>query len=139
MMDARDLVIRWLEEPVEAACVLCKSKKLKKFYKGPVVSLVSGELVCPMCAATYNKNLHDVCLIHAQCIREHDWEMPIDDLSLDGLNSMDPIKLDDNAFSELDKYDAYQELRYDEPLLNRVDKCAGCAHTYQVKSDPKRK
>ena len=84
-MDARDLVIRWLEEPVEAACVLCKSKKLKKFYKGPVVSLVSGELVCPMCAATY------------------------------------------------------QELRYDEPLLNRVDKCAGCAHTYQVKSDPKRK
>ena len=65
MANKEELVIRWLDEPVDVACALCKSKKSKKFKKGPVVSLVGGELVCPKCAVVYNKNLWNVCSSYA--------------------------------------------------------------------------
>jgi len=37
MENKGELVIRWLEEPMDMACTLCKSGKKRNFKKGPVV------------------------------------------------------------------------------------------------------
>ena len=141
MENKGELVIRWLEEPMDMACTLCKSGKKRNFKKGPVVSLVSGELVCPKCAAMHNKNLWDVCSSYAESLRERDWITPIDDMQTCDLNLNDPIGLEkyDRGILKIDEYDDHLVSKYDEPFLNKADKCAGCAYTYQPKSDPKRK
>lgn len=146
MINERELVIRWLDEPMDAVCALCKSGKKRNFKKGPVVSMVGGELVCPKCAAMHGKNLWDVCSNYVRHLAEYDLEKydlerGIDYLPVDNINfeeSINPEKYDE-AFLEVNKYDYHPELNYDDPLLNKVDKCAGCAYTYQAKSDPKRK
>jgi len=48
MENKSEMVIRWLEEPKDAACALCEGKKPMKFEKGPVVSmLISSRLDLP--------------------------------------------------------------------------------------------
>ncbi|MCX6677405.1 MAG: hypothetical protein NTU95_05610 [Methanothrix sp.] len=142
MINKNELVIRWLDEPVDAACALCRSDKKRIFKKGAVMSLVSGELVCPKCAAMHNKNLWDVCSGYAESLREHDWETPNVDMQICDLNSNDPIGFEkyDRGILKIDEYYDHQELKYEDPFPDIVvDKCAGCAHLYQPKSDPKRK
>ncbi len=141
MINKSELVIRWREEPIDASCALCERKKPMKFKKGPVVSMVSGELVCPKCAAMHNKNLWNVCSGYAESLRERDWETPIDDMQICDLNLKDPIGLEeyDPGILKIDEYDDHLVPKYDDPFLNNVDKCAGCAHPYQPKNDPKRK
>jgi hypothetical protein len=133
-----ELVIRWLEEPADAACALCKSDKKKKFKNGPVVSLVSGGLVCPRCAAKNNKNLWNVCSSYARYLIERNWEPPIDDLQLGDLNLEEPIipETYDTEFLKIDKYNDLHVPEY-EPIFNEVDKCLRCANTFQPKNDPK--
>jgi len=141
MINESGLVIRWLDEPLDAACALCKSGKKRNFKKGPVVSLISGDVVCPKCAAMHDRNLWDVCSVYGQHLAEYDLERGIDYSPVDNINLEDPINLEkyDEAFLVVDKYDDHPELKYDDPILNKVDKCAECAYTYQRKSDPKRK
>ena len=129
MANKEELVIRWLEEPVDVACALCKSKKSKKFKKGPVVSLVGGELVCPKCAAIYNKNLWDVCSGYAQYHIERNWESHNYDLKLNDLTMKEPIVPE----IELLKID-----KYDEPLFKEEERCARCVHEkFSPRNGPK--
>lgn len=140
------LVIRWLDGPMDAACALCKSGKKKNFKKGPVVSLVNGDVVCSKCAAMHDRNLWNVCSNYVRHLAEYDLEKydlerGVDYLPVDNINLKESLNLEkyDEAFPEMNKYDDHLELKYDDPLLNKADKCAGCAYTYQPKSDPKRK
>ena len=113
MANKEELVIRWLDDPVEAKCAFCKGEKLRKFKKGPVVSVISGELVCPRCAVMNDKNLWDVCSRYAQYAIEHDQEMLFDDLKLDKIDLSEPISnteldidfLKADKMNQLDKVD----------------------------------
>ena len=131
MANKEELVIRWLNEPVDVACALCKSKKSKKFKKGPVVSLVGGELVCPKCAVVYNKNLWNVCSSYAQSLIESKWESHIDNMK-----ELIIPEIDDKALLKIDKYDELQFPEY-EPLFKEEERCARCVHAFSPRNDPK--
>ncbi len=138
MVNKDELVIRWLEEPVDVPCALCKSKKSKKFKKGPVVSLVGGELVCPKCATKYNKNLWDVYSSYGRHLEDLDLKLPSDDLRLDKLDFKEPIvpEFDDKEFLKTDKYDDFQVPEY-EPLFKEEERCARCVHAFSPRTGPK--
>jgi hypothetical protein len=135
MINKNELVIRWLEEPVDATCGLCKSGKKMNFKKGPVVSLISGELVCLKCAAMHNKNLWDVCSSYAEFLRERNWITPIDDMQTYDPNLNDHVGLEkyDRGILKRDEYDDHLVSKYDEPSINEADRCRRCAHEFQQK------
>lgn len=137
MVNKDELVIRWLEEPVEAACGLCESEKSIKFKKGPVVSLISGELICQKCAAKEHLELHGVYMRYNtgfdQRFEEFNQSLNIDNIPALSLKDYPVHQLDDIA-----------EFKFDdiEPLYIETEdlfqyKCAGCIHTFQPKNDPK--
>jgi hypothetical protein len=74
-------------------------------------------------------------------LEKYDLERGIDYLPVDNINLKESLNLEkyDEALLEVNRYDDHPELKYEDPFLNKVDKCAGCAYTYQPKSDPKRK
>lgn len=146
MTNECELVIRWLNEPVEAACALCKSKKPKKFEKGPVVSQISGELICPTCAYKYDKNLWSVWSMYTCDPLGRNHKMNMDDLKCKFGDLDDFIK---NPKADLDLFPA---ISMDDGLklnlgalddslpdfkIDGLDKCSKCTHKFQLKGDSK--
>ncbi len=136
MANKDEFVIRWLEEPVEVACALCEGKRPIKFKKGLVVSLVSGELVCPKCAAINSKNLWVVCSSYARYLIELDQERYFNELKLDTFDTKGPM-ISEIENIELPKMD-YQALSDDSLIFYGEDKCMRCANTFKPRNGPKK-
>lgn len=133
MANKDELVIRWLDEPVDAACALCESDKKRKFKKGPVISLVTGGLVCPKCAAKEHSELYGV---YSQYYASERWADIDRSLDIDNYPKFD---LDDYPKFQLDDIPEFK-LDNIEPLDMEIEdpfqpKCTKCIHTFQPKTD----
>ncbi len=138
MANNDELVIRWLDKPIDAACVFCKGKE-KKFDKGPVVSLVSGELVCPRCALAHNRNLLEVCSSYNRRLEEFDLKLDYDNLQLNKFDFKEPI-IPDFDDKEIQKINDSKFLIDDTPIFDyeRDDKCKRCIHgSFSPRDGPK--
>lgn len=142
MTNECELVIRWLNEPVEAACAFCKSKKPKKFEKGPVVSRISGELICLTCARKHNEDLWAICSNYRNMAIERNLEMNSYDLIQKCQDPEDFLRYSKTDFDPLQGVNLNDDLKldiqspdYDTPRfeMDVLGKCSKCTHTFQPK------